>query len=131
LHSITAHPRVVLAPVATKPINLIKRSAISVARWLSPTPAKSCHKKLPDPPKNNVKNYQLKSAKNCEILRKKLLCLRCLKQDLQSYVSIFRLALTLNGPEVAGVTFSDSDSAPVPKFLNADPSLAIFLNWII
>jgi len=24
-------------------------------------------------------------------------------------------------PEVAGVTFSDSDSAPVPKFLNLDP----------
>jgi len=29
-----------------------------------------------------------------------------------------RLAL-----EVAGVTFSDSDSAPVPKFLNRDPAI--------
>ena len=28
--------------------------------------------------------------------------------------------------EVAGVTFSDSDSAPVPKFLNPDPGPAIF-----
>jgi len=30
-------------------------------------------------------------------------------------------------PEVAGVTFSDSNSAPVPKFLNPgpDPGLAI------
>jgi len=25
--------------------------------------------------------------------------------------------------EVAGVTFSDSDSAPVPKFLNPDPEI--------
>jgi len=29
-------------------------------------------------------------------------------------------------PEVAGVTFSDSESAPVPKFLNPDPGPAIF-----
>jgi len=28
-------------------------------------------------------------------------------------------------PEVAGVTFSDSDSAPVPKFFNPVPGLAI------
>ena len=34
-------------------------------------------------------------------------------------------------PEVAGVTFSDSDSAPVPKFLNPgpDPVATIFLIW--
>ena len=29
--------------------------------------------------------------------------------------------------EVAGVTFSDSDSAPVTKFWNPDPGPAIFL----
>ena len=28
--------------------------------------------------------------------------------------------------EVAGITFSDSGSAPVPKFLNPDPGPAIF-----
>jgi len=32
-------------------------------------------------------------------------------------------------PEVAGVTFSDSESAPVPKFLNPDPGPAIFQIW--
>ena len=31
--------------------------------------------------------------------------------------------------EVAGVTFSDSDSAPDPKFLNPDPGPAIFQIW--
>ena len=30
---------------------------------------------------------------------------------------------------MAGVTFSDSDSAPVPKFLNPGPDLAIFQIW--
>jgi len=32
-------------------------------------------------------------------------------------------------PEVAGVTFSNSDSAPVPKFLNPCPGSAIFQIW--
>jgi len=36
--------------------------AYSVARWLSPKPAKSRHKKLLDPAKNHVTNFQLKSA---------------------------------------------------------------------
>jgi len=31
--------------------------------------------------------------------------------------------------EVAGVTFSDSNSAPVPKFLNTDPDPEIFLKF--
>ena len=31
--------------------------------------------------------------------------------------------------EVAGVTFSDSDSAPVPTFQNPDPCPAIFQVW--
>jgi len=31
--------------------------------------------------------------------------------------------------EVAGVTFSDSDSALVPKFLNPDPGPEIFQIW--
>jgi len=30
---------------------------------------------------------------------------------------------------MAGVTFSDSDSAPVPKFLNPDPGPKIFQIW--
>jgi len=51
----------------------------SVARWLSPKTAKSCHEKLLDPAKNLFTNFQLKSAKNSEILLKKLLFLRCLK----------------------------------------------------
>jgi len=29
----------------------------------------------------------------------------------------------VKGPEVAGVTFSDSDSVPSPKFLNPDPAI--------
>jgi len=29
-------------------------------------------------------------------------------------------------PEVTGVTFSDSDSAPIQKFWNPDPGPAIF-----
>jgi len=28
-----------------------------------------------------------------------------------------------NKPEMGGVTFSDSDSAPVPKFLNPGPAI--------
>ena len=44
--------------------------ASSVARWLSPKPAKSRHEKLLDPAKNHVKNFQLKSAENSEILLK-------------------------------------------------------------
>jgi len=28
-----------------------------------------------------------------------------------------------SGPEVAGVTFSEPDSAPVPKFLNPGPAI--------
>jgi len=51
----------------------------SVARWLSPKPAKSYHEKLLDPSKNHVTNFQLKPVKNSEILLKKLLFLRCLK----------------------------------------------------
>ena len=51
----------------------------SIARWFSPKPARSCHEKLLDPAKNHVTNFQLKSAKNSEILLKKLLFLRCLK----------------------------------------------------
>jgi len=47
------------------------------ARWLSPKPARSCHEKLLDPAKNYVTNFQLKSAKNSELLLKKLLFLRC------------------------------------------------------
>ena len=35
--------------------------------------------------------------------------------------SIFQNKHKLLKPEVAGVTFSDSDSAPVPKFLNPNP----------
>jgi len=31
--------------------------------------------------------------------------------------------------EVAGVTFSDSDSAPIPKFLNPDPGPEIVQIW--
>jgi len=50
---------------------------ISVARWLSPKPAKSRHEKLLDPAKNHVTIFQLKSAKNKEIPLKKLLFLRC------------------------------------------------------
>jgi len=46
---------------------------ISVARWLSPKPAKSRHEKLLDPAKNHVTNFQLKSASNGEILLKTLL----------------------------------------------------------
>jgi len=44
----------------------------SVARWLSPKPAKSYLEKLVDPAKNHVTNFQLKPAKNIEILLKKL-----------------------------------------------------------
>ena len=29
----------------------------------------------------------------------------------------------VKGPEVAGVTFSDSDSVPSPKFLKPDPAI--------
>jgi len=35
-------------------------SGRSVARWLSPKPAKLRHEKLLDPAKNHVKNFQLK-----------------------------------------------------------------------
>jgi len=42
----------------------------SIARWLSPKPAKSRHEKLLDPAKNKVTNFQLKPAKNSEILLK-------------------------------------------------------------
>jgi len=31
--------------------------------------------------------------------------------------------------EVAGVTFSNPNSAPVPKFLNPDPGPEVFQNW--
>jgi len=34
----------------------------SVARWLSPKPAKSRHEKLLDPAKKHVTNFQLKPA---------------------------------------------------------------------
>ena len=68
--------------------------ASNVARWLSPEPVKSHHEKLLDPAKNHVKNFQLKSAENSEILLKKLLFLS--KLNLSGYVSIFGLALTIN-----------------------------------
>jgi len=45
----------------------------NVAKWLSPKLAKSYHEKLLDPAKKHVTNFQLKSAKNNEILLKKLL----------------------------------------------------------
>jgi len=45
--------------------------ASSVARWLSPKLARSCHEKLLYPAKKHEKNFQLKSAKNSEILLKK------------------------------------------------------------
>jgi len=51
----------------------------SVARWLSPKPAKSYQEKLLDSAKSHVTNFQLKSAKNSEILLEKLLFLRFLK----------------------------------------------------
>ena len=35
----------------------------------------------------------------------------------------------VNRPEMAGVTSSDSDSAPVPKFLNPGPDRAILQSW--
>jgi len=44
----------------------------NVARWLSPKPAKSHHEKLLDPAKNPVTNFQLKPAKNSEIVAEKL-----------------------------------------------------------
>ena len=31
--------------------------------------------------------------------------------------------------EVAGVTLSNPNSAPVPKFLNPDPGPEVFQNW--
>jgi len=51
----------------------------SDAKCLSPKSAKSCHEKLLDPSKNHVTDFQLKFAKNSEILLKNLLFLRCLK----------------------------------------------------
>jgi len=51
----------------------------SVARWLSPKPAKWSHEKQLDPAENLVTNCQLKSDKNNEILLKNLLFLRCVK----------------------------------------------------
>jgi len=40
-------------------------------------------------------------------------------------------AFLCSSPEAAGVNFSDSDSAPVPKILNSgpDPGPAIFQIW--
>ena len=40
----------------------------SVARWLSHKTAKSWHEKLLDPAENHVTNFQLRFAKNGEIL---------------------------------------------------------------
>jgi len=42
----------------------------SVSRWLSTKPARLYHEKLLDPAKNHVTNFQLKYAKNSEILIK-------------------------------------------------------------
>ena len=42
----------------------------SVARWLSPKPAKWCHEKLLDSAKNLVTNFQQTSGKNSDILPK-------------------------------------------------------------
>jgi len=72
-----------------------------------PKPAKSCHKKLLvlDSVKKCVTNFQLKPAKKSEFLLKKLF-LRCSKQTSKaSYVSIFGLALTVNGPDIRPTTF--------------------------
>jgi len=43
-------------------------------------------------------------------------------------MEMFYTGLDCCAPEVAGVTFSDSDAAPVPKFLNTvpDPGPEIF-----
>jgi len=46
------------------PVSLGALPANSVARWLSPKPARSYHEKLLDPAKNHVTNVHLKSAKN-------------------------------------------------------------------
>jgi len=69
--------------------------ASSVARWLSPKPARSCHEKL-GAAKNHLTNFQLKSAKNSEILLKKTALFEVFKINLQSSVSIFGLALIIN-----------------------------------
>jgi len=42
---------------------------------------------------------------------------------------LYIIAVIYYVPEVAGVTFSDSDAAPVPKFLNRGPDLAILRIW--
>jgi len=41
--------------------NVATAVSASVARWLSPQPAKSRQEKLLDPAKNHVTNFQLKS----------------------------------------------------------------------
>ena len=58
---------------------IVRLFSNSVARWLSPKLANSCHAKLLDPAKKHATNFQLKLAKNSEIQLKKLLFLRCLK----------------------------------------------------
>ena len=43
----------------------------------------------------------------------------------RSEISLDPGSVIICGSEVAGVTFSDSDSTPVPKFLKPDPALAL------
>jgi len=40
-----------------------------------------------------------------------------------SKISLETLVVQYNVPEVVGVTFSNSDSSPVPKFLNPGPAI--------
>ena len=54
----------------------------SVARWLSPKPAKSGHEKLLDPSKKHVTKFYLQSAKNSEILLNKTVIFEVFKTDL-------------------------------------------------
>jgi len=55
---------------------------LSVARSLSPKPAKRCYEKMLDPAKNHVTNFQLKSANNSEILLKNPAIFEVLKINL-------------------------------------------------
>jgi len=81
-------------PLVIRPLRRTYVVVVSVARWLSHKTAKWCHKKLLDPAKNLVTNFQQKSAESSEILPKNLLLLRWLKSTSKVTCQVFVFCLT-------------------------------------